>query len=237
MKLIIFYLCLFVSVAASSQRVVDVSSGNVSVPNILYAISGQAYVNTKFVSLVEGSPFFNEEWMTATLISNDGKEYKNVSAKLDLIDGDVHYMKDGSEFLATTPLKEVILTDTNGENYRFIHSSAMPKTTNPLATGWYLWLHTGSVSLYKAFAKTLSEIKPYNSATTEQRISTTEKYLILYNNVFLEVKKLKDAPVVLANKKTELEEFLKNKDDKKATIDDRFTAFIEYYNSLFKEEK
>jgi hypothetical protein len=80
-------------------------------------------------------------------------------------------------------------------------------------------------------------MRPYGSATTEQRIKTTEKYLVLYNNAFLEVKKIKDVPSILANKKKELEVFLKNNDDQKASMDDRFVKLIEYYNTLFKEQK
>jgi hypothetical protein len=102
---------------------------------------------------------------------------------------------------------------------------------------WYLWLLTGTASLYKIFEKNLSEQKPYGSATFEQHIKTLEKYLILYNNAFLEVKKLKEVPSVLSNKKAELEAFLKTKDDPKASMDDRFIKLIEYYNSLIKEKK
>ena len=46
-----------------------------------------------------------------------------------------------------------------------------------------------------------------------------------------------EAPEVLAYKKAELEDFLKNKDDKKASLDDRFAALIEYYNSFTAKDK
>ncbi|MFL5809507.1 MAG: hypothetical protein ACJ749_08290, partial [Flavisolibacter sp.] len=64
---------------------------------------------------------------------------------------------------------------------------------------------------------------------------TNESYLFYYNNTLMEIKKIKDAPSVLANKKTELEEFLKNKDDKKLSMDERFKALIDHYNSLVKQ--
>jgi hypothetical protein len=53
----------------------------------------------------------------------------------------------------------------------------------------------------------------------------------------LEVKKIKDLPTVLANKKKELEDFLKKNDDEKASMDDRMVKLIEYYNSLVKGQK
>ena len=48
---------------------------------------------------------------------------------------------------------------------------------------------------------------------------------------------MKDVPSLLSNKKKELEEFLKNKDDEKASMDDRMIKLIEFYNSLPKEKK
>ena len=100
-----------------------------------------------------------------------------------------------------------------------------------------MWLVSGTASLYKRFEKDLSEFKGYGSATVEQRIKTREKYLILYNNSFLEVKKIKDVPSLLPIKKKELEEFLKNKDDQKASMEDRMVKLIEYFNSLPKVAK
>ena len=60
---------------------------------------------------------------------------------------------------------------------------------------------------------------------------------MLYNNAFFDVKKIKDVPSILSNKKNELEAFLKTKDDAKASMDDRFVKLVEYYNSLLKEQK
>ena len=37
---------------------------------------------------------------------------------------------------------------------------------------------------------------------------------------------------MLADKKKELEDFLKNKDDDKAPMDDRMVNLLQYYNSL-----
>jgi hypothetical protein len=127
-----------------------------------------------------------------------------------------------------------VLTDAFGNNFRFIHSSALPQQpSNPLKVGWYQWLHSGTASLYKYFNKSMSESTPYGSATIEQKIKTKEKYMVSYNNAFIEIPKLKDAPAILANKKSEMESFIKDKDDSKKSMDDRFVALIEYYNSLF----
>jgi hypothetical protein len=141
------------------------------------------------------------------------------------------------ELITSTPLKELVITDASGNNFRFVHASAIAGITPANKNRWFLWLASGAATLYKLFEKRLYEQTPYNSATTEQHIKTIEKYFVLYNNSLLEIKKLKDAPSVLANKKAELEKFLETSDDKNKSMDDRFMALVEYYNSLVKEQK
>lgn len=228
---------IFLPLFASAQQVVDLSKDNPNGTRLLHAISGEAFVNTKFVNLVEGSPYFRDQWMNGRLVDKDGQEYKDLKIKIDLSDGAIHYLDaSGTTFVATTAIREIILSDSTAYNYRFIHASVMPPGMNPPHSSWYLWLLTGNASLYKTFVKKTTEIKPYASATTEQRIRTQERYLIHYNNAFFEIKKPKDLPSILANKKTELEAWLTKQDDKKASIEDRLTAGIEYYNTLFTEK-
>lgn len=221
-----------------AQQVIDVSKQDVQLgANMFYAVGGEPFVNVKFVNLVEGSPYFKEDWLKA-VVDKGNRQYKDVSVKIDLVDNNVHYLDEKQkEMILTTPVKEIVLTNEAGDNFRFIHSSSFESPVNAPKEGWYLWLCTGTASLYKAFVKNVSETRPYGSATTEQSIQTTEKYLIFYNNAFLEVKKIKDVPSVLANKKKELEDFLKTSDDQKATMDDCFVKLVEYYNSILKSEK
>jgi len=223
----------------SAQRTVDVTNNDVRVgATTVNEVNGTPFINTKFVRLVEGSPYFSEDWMKAVLVGTDNYNYKNQVVKLDLFDNKVHYQDEKQvELITTTPLKELVLTDAQGNNFRFVKGSAIQFTTPETKESWFLWLASGTASLYKLYNKRLFEQTPYNSATIEQHIKTTEKYMVLYNNGLLEIKKLKDAPSVLANKKSELEDFLKNKDDKNKSMDERFIALVEYYNSLVKEQK
>jgi hypothetical protein len=224
--------CLLLAKENFAQKTVDVTKGDTRPgTNAFIVVSGSPFINEKYVSLVEGSPYFREEWMKGVLIGQNGQEYKDLSLKLDLFDDKIHY-KDakGVELVATTPIKEVVLTDAMGNSYKFIHGSSLPP--DDLKQTWLLLLSQGSVPLYKYFDKRISEYRPYNSATTEQRIKTTEKYCVVDKGTVKEIKKLKDVPSVLSDKKTELEDFLKNKDDKNARMDDRFRALIAYYNQL-----
>jgi len=223
----------------SAQQVIDVSKQDVHVgPNLFFVSGGEPFVTTKFVNLVEGTPYFKDEWLKGIVVDGANHEHKDIKLKIDLMDNTVHYLNETEkEFIATVPVREIVLTEESGNNYRFVHSIALEKVNNVGKNKWYLWFVSGTASLYKKFEKDLSEFKGYGSATVEQRIKTRDKYLILYKNSFLEVKKIKDVPSLLAGKKKELEEFLKNKDDQKASMDDRMVKLIEYYNSLLTQQK
>ncbi len=218
-----------------AQKTVDVTSGDNRLgPSSFFTVNGTPFASDKYVKLVEGSPYFQKDWLTGMLVAPSGQEYKNLTLKLNLHSGEILYKDEkGTEMIATTPIKEVVLTDALGNNFRFIHSSAMTQNeANPLKVGWYQWLASGTASLYKFYNKQLTESAPYGSATTEQKIKTKEKYLIAYNNAYFEISKTKEAPSILANKKAELETYLKS--EKSGSFDDRLTALLEYYNELFK---
>jgi hypothetical protein len=238
MKLLLIAGGLLFSFAALSQNVVDVNRANHTVSGSeFFTVAGNPFVNTKYVSVVEGTPYFSADWMKGVIVLSNNQEFKQYLLRINLDQGELLYKDElGNEMIATSIVKEVILTDDTGNNYRFIHSSFLPKT-DAMKEGWYLWLCTGTASLYKFFTKTWSEIKQYGSATVEQRIRTVETYFIHYNNSFFEVKKLKEVPGVLANKKAGLEDFLSTRDDKSAGMDDRFTALVEYFNSISGEAK
>lgn len=238
MRLFILFIGLGLFQSLSAQRTVDVTNGDFRLNgSSFYTVGGTPFVNEKYVKLIEGSPYFSDEWLKGIVVTSNGTEYKDISLKLNLHSNEVLYKNDkDEEMIATTPIKEVVLTDAEGNNYRFVHSSTLvQQEANPIKTGWYLWLCSGAAGLYKYYNKLMSESTPYGSATTEKRIKTKEKYLVSYNNAFIELPKLKDIPNVLANKKTELQEYLK-KEEKTGNAEDRFVAIIEYYNSLFTEK-
>lgn len=227
MKKFLFSLLAFPCMMAGAQQRVDVNNENAAA--LFHSIGGEPVVTAKFTRLVEGTPYYKDEWVKGIIITPGGKEYKDIPVKLDLYHNEVRYMDNkDKEFIASTPIREVMI-----DNIRFVHSSSLAGTANVKA-GWYQVLHAGTATLYKYYKKDLSETKPFNSAVHEQTIKTTPVYYVRHNNALLEIKKLKDAPSILSDHTASLEKFLEKNDRKSDTMDDRFIKLVEYYNSLLK---
>src|SRR5215218_2724528 len=125
------------NIVSTAQKTIDVDKTTGVPQNSFYSVGGEPFVNVKFVRLISGTPYFKDEWMKGTGISGTGVIYKAGVLKLDLFDHQVHFLDaSGNEMITTSPLKEVILTDTTtGKSYHFVHASlfALPTAKH----GWY----------------------------------------------------------------------------------------------------
>jgi len=230
-----FFLLFVPSFVFAQQRTIDVGKDNVSPvrDGLFYTVAGTPFSPYKYVRVVSGSPYFNDDWMKGVVLIPGGGRAKSDQVKLDLISGELLY-KDSTEkeFIATTPVQQLVLTDpASGKEYVFVNSSFLDLPGKEAAPGWYQLLEPGTATLYKKIKKTISESRPFNSATTEQTINTTNQYLLAFNRLLTVVKKPKDIPAVLTDKKVQLDQYIgSNKFNGKTDTD--FSSVIAYYNSL-----
>lgn len=236
MKKLLICCCLAgIFINANSQRVIDVDKeGNsATVLNYMYTVAGTPFVNAKFSRVVEGSPFFSEEMMKGAIILSEGKEYRNIIVRINLLDFQVNYIGDKQiELVASTPIREVVLWDTiNSKDYRFISSNFIDATVKP-EKDFYELLQAGKTELYKQHKKQMLESKPYGSATVEQRIQTEVFYFVLKEKQWKRVKKLKDLTALLNDKAADIAKFIS---DNKIAGDNQanFESVVAHYNSLF----
>lgn len=237
MRIILVAFIFLLSANGFSQIVVDVAKTTTGgqASNLIYAVGGVPMNNAKYIRIVEGSAFFNEVFVTGKIILSSGKQYDNISLRLDLIDNTVHYMStEGEELIATTPIKNIVFTDPVSEKKQFDHSDFII-TISKIETGWYQLLDTGAVRLYKLHKKSIRENQPYGSATVEQHITTVYSYYVLINTVFTPLKKLKSLPDMLQDKKTELLEYI-NRNNLTGKSDKDYLALVSYYNSLIAKK-
>lgn len=223
-----FILIFVIGIAnANAQQVVDVNNENknIAFKEITYNVGGQNAV--KYVDFKSGSPFFKDEWLSTSLLLNNGTVYKGLQGRLDIMSGGLIYKNDGgAELVAQAPIKEIEFIQSDNR-YVFINSSSIPGASQKKS--WYQQLNTGKVLLYKELEKTIVEQRPFNSATVEQFIKTTERFYLLKDGKFIPVKKVKDLLEALADKSAALENYKKTSSTEKNFLD-----IVAHYNSLFK---
>jgi len=230
-RIFFFLLFIFFSVVGFAQRIIDVDKLEGSALNYFRTVNGEPSMYTKFVRLVEGTPYFSDKWMKGNVFIEEN-EYRNFYLRVNILETTLEFMdRKGEQMICTMPIKEVLLKDSlSGTNYRFFHSSFLPQ--NPeIRQSWLLELVTGTAKLYKLEKKQINEIRPYGSATTEQHIISSYGYFILFNNELRRIKKLSDVTELLSGKKEALEEFIKsNRLNVKSEKD--LVRLIEHFNSL-----
>jgi hypothetical protein len=147
-----------------------------AMPGFLYDLKGET-ISNKYGKVTEGFPFFSDEWLKGKIVSTSGKTYDNLSLKLNLVENEIHYLDDQAvEFLLKTPARLVVLTDLlYNKSYTFIQTST-PCHKNEKT--WYQVLDTGNVWLIKAEVKQIIEIKPYGSATMEEKVTSSISYYL-----------------------------------------------------------
>lgn len=220
---------------AFAQQTVDVTRMDVNPigSSMFYTVSGTPFSPYKYVKVVSGSPYFNDDWMKGIAILAGNRRAKCDFVKLDLLSGEVLYKDStGTELIATTPIQQLTLIDSaSGKEVVFINSSVVPAAGNKLIDGWYQVLEKGTATLYKKVKKSISEQQLYNSATAEQTIHTESEYFIGVTDELSFVKKPRDISTVLSDKKNQLDEFIAaNKLTGKT--DAAFTEVVEKYNTL-----
>ena len=77
----------------------------------------------------------------------------------------------------------------------------------------------------------MNENKPYGSATIERSVQTSFQYYVLYNERFIQVKKFKEIPDILSDKKDEVSKYIMA-NNLSGKTDDDYSAVFNYYNGL-----
>jgi hypothetical protein len=199
---IFFSLFLMASAPLVKSQTVNVSQDNANfvVQQALNEIgTGRPFVSARFTQLVEGTPYFRENWMPGIVELASGPVNGATHLKVDLFDNTLHYLHKGLEMVATSPVMKVQLTDTTtGQTYLFWNQQLLSDSLDNSMKGWYRVLQQGATTLLVRYRKTVIERQPYGSATTEMIIRTSNIYYILQKGTITEVKKWKDLPGLLS---------------------------------------
>ncbi len=175
---------------------------------------------------VEGSPYLFDDWKKGVVKLKNGKTYKDVDLKLNVLSDEVLF-KDakGNTLVFVDEVSEFKIGDV-------LMRAGYQASEGRTEKSFYQVLSDGGTTLLKRQSKSIVEEKPFNSATVQKKILSTESYYLARNNQLVKVKKDKKAILeALGEKSVELEKYIaSNKLNLKEERD--MSQLLNYYNSL-----
>lgn len=128
--------------------------------------------------LIEGSPFFYQEYCTANLKVRNGKYYQGIQVKLNLQENLVIYNAgDGKEMAAITPIEKIVFVNCADPSRNQVLLSGFPPVDRQTVNSFYVLLDSGRVTLLKQIGVNYRDVKYYGSNQTTRVFEQKE---ILY---------------------------------------------------------
>lgn len=216
----------FSCVFAHAQSQVSIGGGR-----NLQALNGAPITPDKVLDL-QGTYFFNDEFLPAVLVDASGKEYKDKKIKFNLKSNIIYYTDwDGKLMQATSDIRKIIISEGDKTT---VFENFFPSIDGLDAGTYYKVLVNGNAKLLLSTQFSEAEYKEFNSAVTTKRI---DKVFQLYGAANGAIKKLTkgEAEVLdlLKDKSAELTAFIKQNSLKCRKQSDYETVF-NYYNGLKK---
>jgi hypothetical protein len=198
----------------------------ISKAQFLQDVQGRPIFESKHVDVV-GTPFLNENWVSGTIVLQNGLIYKDILLKYSEYDDELFFknLKDNSMMSFVQPVKSFELLGKKYEN-------GLPAIDNFTQQSFYELITDGKVKLLFKTYKTILESKPYNSATTEKKFQDYKAYYILRDDKINRFKpSKKDVLETFKDKNLEIDAFIKReKVDFKNNAD--LDKVFKYYNAL-----
>jgi hypothetical protein len=211
---------------ATAQSQINIGGGQ-----NLQALNGAPLTPDKVLEL-QGSYFFSDEFLPATLVDASGKEYKDKKIKFNLKSNIIYYTNwDGKLMQATSDIRKVIITEADKTT---VFENFFPSIDGLDAGTYYKVIINGFAKLLLSTQFSEVEYKEFNSAVTTKRV---DKVYQLYGAANGSIKKLTKGEAelleLLKDKSIEVTEFIKQNSLKCKKQSDYETVFS-YYNGLKK---
>lgn len=180
---------------------------------------------------VSGDPYLFPEWKEAVVELADGRSFKNIPVKLDILNQQLLFAGSNNEELEfIDKVKAFIIKD---ENRHHIFKNGYPSTKSTTSDAFFEVLSEGKITLLKRQWKVIWEEKTYNSATKTQNILDNTAYYVIQpgDNSLDQIKLQKKAIMnMIKDKEPKVSEFIKKES---IDFDEEGTAkIITFYNSL-----
>jgi hypothetical protein len=199
-------------------------------PPAVAIIEGVPYSLEKYTRIVDGTPFFSDSWMNGKILLQNGSISRNLPLRLNLLENKVNYLNPkGQEMVITEPMRYLILTDSAGVEYSFLHGDQLTNDQD-LQDVWFQVLVNSRISLCKQTKKAVRETKGYGSATAEQSIQTSDLFYVRNKNDFIHIKKWDDLLAALDDKRELVRQYSRQHHLNGRSQSD-YIQLLAYYNS------
>ncbi len=157
---------------------------------LLVTPNGSPFLPAMYSSVTNGSAFYKDEFIPATIFLGGNRTAKSAFVRLDLVDNSIHYLTDKKEeFIVTQTVEKLVFENPDNTKEIFIAGNSLPTENTSYKNKWFLVIQQNDITVYKLYTKKIFEYKPFNSGALEKTIETYEKYFIIKDNILVESKK------------------------------------------------
>ncbi len=194
-------------------------------------------INLKVEYNMEGTPFYPAEYSPADLYAKNGKIYRGILVRFNLLDNLLLLkMPDQTELVATNYIRRLVFTETAGGDIVFknVFQREFPAVDGRNEDSYYEVLDSGKLKLLKFHSVTYIDQRQYGQASITRVFEQTETYYLYpVEGKMRKLDKGKDAFLaLLPEKKEELATYLTAR-DLKCRKENEWKNAVAYYNSLF----
>ncbi len=160
------------SYAQSSSAVFDYSNAQ----QFMNDANGRPlFMHTDYV--IEGSPFFDDTYCTASMKVRNGKKYIGIRVKVNLQENLVIYeLPDGKEMAAISPIERIDFFNCNDPQKNRTLLTGFPAIEEQTENSFYVLLDSGKVTLLKYIKVNYRDTKNYGSPNTIRVFEQKEIY-------------------------------------------------------------
>lgn len=193
------------------------------------------YLKSNYTS--EGFPYYADSYSLAELTTMEGKVYRDVKVKINILENEIYYLaKDGAEMITTVPIRKIRLLSLTLENGAIadVELSSLNNPINKSGSAIYQVLADGKKSLVKKITVTYKDEQAYGNAGVIRTFDRKER-LFAYStpDKFEKVEKNVSSAVGLFPEKARQVQAFIDKNDLKCKAEADLVNVFGYYNSLF----
>jgi len=229
-QLVFFMLFILLQISAAAQANGIVVGGKWADQVSISDVNGRPF--EKKYDDVNGQPFFdaNPKWATITLA--DGKVFRKVKSRINLVDQTLVFTAANNveAFITAGSVREISYDDTSAMGIvKTLFRTGYPGDNRTINT-FYQVLAEGRCSLLKSIVKKISERKNELSGEVSKEIETNETYYLYRDNQLTRIKKDRSSILpLLADRKELVQQYL-NSEKPNLKNDNELAKLINYYN-------